>query len=323
MRIVVVTPAAASTRTGNRHTAARYAAFLRAGGHHVRVTIRWDESPCDLLIALHARRSLPSIELFKKKYPERPLIVVLTGTDVYRDIHTDANARRSLGHADRLIVLQERALDELTTIERAKAQVIYQSSGARLSHTPVARRFRIAVLGHIRDEKDPFCVAHALTFINAPNVEVIHVGDALSDDDRREALRWVHADSRYRWIGGRPHGNALRWLASSHVMVLSSKMEGGANVICEAGRIGVPVIASRVSGNIGMLGTNYPAYYPLGDAKALASMIERARCDARFYALMQRRIAERRALFVPSLEARGVLTAVRAAAMQARRGMSR
>ncbi len=323
MRIVVVTPAAASARTGNRHTAARYAAFLRAGGHHVRVMVRWDESPCDMLIALHARRSLPSIELFRKEYSERPLIVVLTGTDVYRDIHTDPNARRSLAHADRLIVLQDRALDELAAAERAKAQVIYQSSAARLSHTPVARRFRIAVLGHIRDEKDPFCVARALAFIDAPEVEVIHVGDALSDADRQEALRWMHGDTRYRWIGGRPHGNTLRWLASSHVMVLSSKMEGGANVICEAGRIGVPVIASRISGNIGMLGANYPAYYPLGDAEALARMIERARCDARFYALMQRRIDERRALFVPSSEARGVLAAVRAAATQAKHRIAR
>ncbi|MFM9884551.1 MAG: selenoneine biosynthesis selenosugar synthase SenB [Burkholderiales bacterium] len=323
MRIVVVMPAAASARTGNRHTAARYAAFLRTGGHHVRVVVRWDESPCDMLIALHARRSLPSVELFRARCPGRPLIVVLTGTDVYRDIHTDPNARQALAHADRLIVLQDRALDELTVAERAKSQVIYQSSAARLSHAPVARRFRIAVLGHLRDEKDPFCVARALAFISAPGVEVIHVGDALSDANRREALHRMDSDPRYRWIGGRPHGNTLRWLASSHVMVLSSKMEGGANVICEAARIGVPVIASRISGNIGMLGANYPAYYPLGDAKALAAMIERTRCDARFYARLQRHIARRRALFVPSLEARGVLAAVHAAAMQAKRRTAR
>ncbi len=319
MKIIIVTPAAASSRTGNRHTAARYARFLRAGHHDARVVVEWDGTPCDVLIALHARRSLPSIQNFRDRYPERPMIVVLTGTDVYRDIRTNAAARGALAAADRLIVLQERALDELTPIERSKATVVYQSSASQLDHAPVTRRFRIVSVGHLRDEKDPFCVARALEFAQAADIEVVHVGDALSAADRTAALDWMHKDPRYRWIGGRAHGNALRWLASSHVMVLSSKMEGGANVICEAARIGVPVIASDVSGNIGMLGPRYPCYYPLGDARALANLIERARSDRRFYQSLRHHIDNRRSLFAPAIEARGVLAAVRTAVTMAKR----
>ena len=74
-------------------------------------------------------------------------------------------------------------------------------------------------------------------------------------------------EPRYRWLGSVPHARALRWLASSHVLVVSSGMEGGANVIAEAARIGVPVLASRISGNVGMLGRGYPGFYPLYDER--------------------------------------------------------
>jgi putative glycosyltransferase (TIGR04348 family) len=313
MKISIVTPAAASSRTGNRHTAARYCVFLRKRYPATRIMVEWDGAPCDVMIALHARRSHAAIRRYRERYPERPLIVVLTGTDVYRDIHSNPEARSSLQLADRLIVLQERALDQLTIAEQRKAVVIYQSSDTMLTHAPIKRQFRIALLGHLRNEKDPFCMARALTYLAAPDIEIIQVGDALSDMDRTEALTWMQRDTRYRWIGGRPHGNALRWLASSHVMVLSSQMEGGANVICEAARIGVPVIASRVSGNIGMLGAHYPGYYPFGDEQALAGAIERARTDRQFYRSLQAHIRKRRALFAPALEARGLLATLRSA----------
>lgn len=280
--------------------------------------VEWDGQACDLMIALHARRSLASIRHFRRRFPERPLIVVLTGTDVYRDIHSNPDARASLQMADRLIVLQERALDELTKAERVKADIVYQSCDTNLKHAPIARRFRIASLGHLRDEKDPFCIARALAFAPAPEIEIVQVGDALSTADRIETLAWMQRDARYRWIGGRPHGNALRWLASSHLMVLSSRMEGGANVICEAARIGVPVIASKVSGNIGMLGPQYSGYYALGDERALAKTIERARTDPSFYRLLQTQLRRRRALFSPAAEASGLFGTVRRAVAAAR-----
>jgi putative glycosyltransferase (TIGR04348 family) len=313
MRVAIVTPAAASSRTGNRHTAARYGAFLRSARHDVRIQTQWDGRPADLMIALHARRSHAAIAAYRAAYPERALILVLTGTDVYRDIRTDTTARQSLALADRLIVLQARALDELNAAERAKAHVVFQSAATRLRHAPRKRTFRIAVLGHLRDEKDSFRAAHALARVPGDRIEVLQVGDALTPADAHLARQWMKREPRYRWMGGRAHGAALRYLASSHVLVLSSKMEGGANVICEAARIGVPVIASRISGNVGMLGEAYPAYYPLGDERALAALIERARDDASFYRAMTAAIRERRPLFAPAAERRGLLEVVRLA----------
>src|SRR5262245_7169725 len=108
-KIVIITPARPGTRTGNLHTAQRYARFLRSAGHRVSVMLQWDEKPCDLMIALHAKRSGDSAFHFKKLFPENRLIVVLTGTDLYRDLPASKEARRSLELADKVIVLQEDA----------------------------------------------------------------------------------------------------------------------------------------------------------------------------------------------------------------------
>lgn len=319
MRISIVTPAAASTRTGNRHTAQRYAAFLRAAGHRVRVASSWDGTDCDLMIALHARKSHGSIARFRARRPGRPLVVVLTGTDLYRDIRTDPSAQASLQMATLLVTLQDMGGLELARRLRPKVRVIYQSARVSRRAAPPRRRFRVCVLGHLRAEKDPFRAALALAHLpEAQEVEVVHVGDALTAAMAGEARRLMRADRRYRWVGGAPHSRALAWLARSHLLVVSSRMEGGANVICEAARAGVPVVASRVRGNIGMLGRDYPGYYRLEDDRALARLIARASADARFYARLKAGVAARRELFAPTSERRHLLAVVREAARAAR-----
>ena len=94
----------------------------------------------------------------------------------------------------------------------------------------------------------------------------------------------------------------LRVASDGDDATLSFSMEGGANVICEAVRVGVPVLASRVSGNLGMLGGRYPGYFPLYDDGALAQLIERAAGDAAFYGRLKRATLERRPLFTPEAE---------------------
>src|SRR4051812_31000752 len=303
MKIALITPAGARSRTGNRHTAARWAAMLRALGHDVRVAVEWDGRPADVMLALHARRSHASIAAFRAARPRSALVVVLTGTDLYRDIGVDADAKASLELADRLVVLQDRGALELPRRLRSKVRVVYQSARVDRAHSPPARVFRAAVVGHLRDEKDPFRAALALRFLrDLDDIEVVHLGDALGPGTADAARRLMCAEPRYRWLGGVPHARALAWLARSDVLVVSSRMEGGANVICEAAAIGVPVLASRIAGNVGMLGASYPGYYPLGDERRLGGLLRRAATDAAFYRRVVRQVASRARLFRPQAE---------------------
>ena len=299
MKISMVTPAGPGTRNGNRHTALRWAAFLRAAGHRVSVSTRDMHSGADLMLALHARRSHDSIRTYSGK-----LVVVLTGTDIYRDLRTSAEAQESLELAHRLIVLQPKALEAIPSEFRRKARVVVQSSATRLRHDPVKGKFRICVIGHLREEKDPLRTLAALKLLKDEDLQVVHLGALL--DPR---LKPDTEDPRYRWLGGVPHARALRWLASSHAMVISSRMEGGANVVCEAICIGVPVLASRIAGNVGLLGAKYPGYFPLADEKALARLIGKTR-DGNFYRKLKRHIARLRPMVDPRSEARALLAAM-------------
>ena len=307
MRIALVTPAGPGTRNGNRHTALRWAAFLQAAGHQVTVQVNWDKDPADLMLALHARRSHGSIMGFPKN---KPLVLALTGTDVYRDIHQSAEARESLARADRLIVLQPEAAKELAPRARKKVKVVVQSSDSDLRHDPQPGKFRFCVIGHLRDEKDPLRAALALRLLQRKELEVIHLGKALDPGLAKQARQAMRGDKRYRWLGEVAHERTLRWLASSHAMIISSRMEGGANVVCEALRIGVPVLASRISGNVGLLGRDYAGYFPVEDEGALAGLMARAASDRRFYEKLKTQVKRLRAKVAPEAEAKALLAAL-------------
>jgi putative glycosyltransferase (TIGR04348 family) len=303
-RLFIVTPAGAGTRNGNRHTALRWATLLRASGHRVRIALAWNGEPCDALLALHARRSAESIA----RYAEtgKPLVVTLTGTDLYKDLPDSREARRSLELADRIIVLQEAAPAELEPRLRRKTRVVFQSATPRVRRAPPADRFRVCVIGHLREEKDPLRAVIALSLVSDPRIQLVHIGGALDPALGKEAEAWMAREPRYRWLGALPHGRTLGWLARSHVLVVSSVMEGGANVIAEAARTGTPVLASRMSGNVGMLGRRYPGYYPLGDEAALARLMQRACSDRRYYRQLASALKERRRLFSPTAERRAL-----------------
>ena len=307
MRILIVTPAKPGSRHGNRNTATRWARHLRATGHTVEIVVDVDETrqAHDLMIALHARRSAAAIELWKSK-PGRPLILALTGTDLYRDIRTDARAQRSMQLADAMIVLQAEGLTELAAPLRAKTRVIHQSVHPVKRQTPPSSYFLVTVIGHLRDEKDPLRAAHALQHLPADSsVRVVQLGAAMDDTLGAEAraLHQAAADAatakgaaRYRWLGELPHGKAMHWLARSHAMVISSRMEGGAHVVSEAIACGVPVIASEIPGNVGLLGRAYRGYYPVGDENALALLLDRVARERRFMLTLQGDVIKRRHL---------------------------
>ena len=262
------------------------------------------------MIALHARRSHDSITRYAEAATANPVVVALTGTDVYRDIHEDSTARESLRLATRLVVLQEMAVQELPAKLRHKARVVHQSARKIDPPAPLASCFEIVVSGHLRGEKDPFRAAAALAALpQESTIRVTHIGRAMDDEMQAQALGWMAREPRYRWLGELPHWRALRVLARSRAMVISSRMEGGANVVSEALASGVPVIASRISGNTGMLGRDYPGYYPVGNERALARLLERVETDGAFYRSLKRACRARARLFTPERE-RGALLAL-------------
>jgi putative glycosyltransferase (TIGR04348 family) len=306
MDIVIVTPAAPGSQHGNRNTALRWSRHLKALGHRVWVQVRWDGRPRDAMIALHARRSHASIAAWKAG-ASRPLVVVLTGTDLYRDIRGDADAKTSLELADRLVVLQDNGLDELMPPHRAKAEVVFQSVRSHARQAPPRSYFLATVIGHLREEKDPFRAALALRHLPEANpVRIVQMGRALSAPMAGNARVLMRADPRYRWLGELEHAKAMRWLARSHAMVISSRMEGGAHVVSEAIAMGVPVLASDIPGNAGLLGADYPGYYAVGDERSLARLLDRARGEPRFLRELERRVKARRALVKAPRERRSL-----------------
>jgi putative glycosyltransferase (TIGR04348 family) len=309
--ITLVSPAQAGANNGNWQTASRWARFLRSA-YTVGIVPQWTGAMPDpaLLIALHARRSAASLAAYAARHPTRPRVLVLTGTDLYRDIATDASAQASLDIATRLVVLQPMALDALPPELRAKAMVVYQSAPALKPVPGVRRTPEICMIGHLRAEKDPATFMRAATLVTAANVRLTHIGDALEPGLGELAQATQAATPRYRWLGKLPHGEARQRLKRCHAMVISSTMEGGANVIIEAVTSGVPVIASDIAGNRGMLGDDYAGYFAVGDARALARLIERSVADPDFYAQLKAQCAARALLFTPAAERAAVLDLV-------------
>ncbi|NTV88563.1 MAG: TIGR04348 family glycosyltransferase [Burkholderiaceae bacterium] len=311
MRIALITPYGREHRNGNWHTAARWTRFLREAGHTVRVQVEWDGRPADLMLALHARRSFASIRAFADRFPTRPLLLALTGTDLYRDIHENRDAQQALDLAHRIIVLQERGVDELAAHLAAKTRVIYQSAPDIARQALSKNAFEVLVIGHLRAEKDPFRVALATAYLPEDSqIQVMHLGGALSEDMAETAELAQIKLPRWHWLGDVPHKTVIKRLARAHLMVISSVMEGGANVICEALAADVPVLASHMPGNIGMLGEDYPGYFPVGDERRLARLMAMAESDPDFYADLLSHARQRRGLMRPEQEASRLRQAV-------------
>lgn len=279
--LVIVSPALADANNGNWRTASRWQELLV---RHVPVRLagNWPDGLAGgdrLMFALHARRSASAIAAWGQAHPGRGLAVVLTGTDLYQDLARDEPARRSLDLAQRLVVLQERGIDALPPQHRAKARVIYQSTPA---HAPLPRpagHLQAVMVGHLRAVKSPQTLFAAARLLRGrADIRIDHIGDAAGEPALAEAARATEAACpHYRWLGGLPHEQVLQRIRSAHVLVHCSALEGGAHVIMEAVRCGIPVLASEVPGNVGMLGSGYQGYFPHGDAAVLAELLLAAR----------------------------------------------
>ncbi len=314
-RILIVTPAAAHANNGNWQTAWRWTGFLKRD-FDVSIAQQWRGTSHDVLLALHARRSADDIVAWasaKGVAAKAPgLAVVLTGTDLYRDIVNDVKAQRSLELAHTLVVLQERGVDQLPLQHRAKTKVIFQSTRPRLALQKTSSHLRVVMVGHLRDEKLPQTLFDAARLLQpADGILIDHVGDPLDAQLAAQARQTAADCPHYRWLGGLDHETTRRRIQRAHLLVHASKMEGGAHVVMEAVCSGTPVLASRIDGNIGMLGKGYSGYFEVGSAPQLAALLKRIRTEqvkppvanqSKLIEKLARQCEKRAHLFAPETE---------------------
>ncbi len=275
--------------------------------YRIIVQTAWDGRAADAMIALHARRSALSIAAFHESSRRQGIAVVLTGTDLYRDLAASAQARASLDIAHRIVVLQDDAPRLLEERWRPKVRVVFQSARLLARGKKPRDRLDCVIVGHLRAEKDPQTLFRAIALLPADMaIRIRHIG-AILDPQLHTVVRDLSRnDTRYRYSGALPHGLARAAIKAAHVLVHPSLMEGGANVVAEAVTAGTAVIASRISGNLGMLGYDYPGYFTTGSESELAGRLVQALEEPGYLRALERACARRKALFRPESEARAV-----------------
>ena len=305
MKIILITPALPSSRAGNRVTATRWKSILTELGHKVTVKSSNEDisqigDNFDAMIALHAWRSAAFINHFNHQFPQKPLIVALTGTDLYKFIHTHPKPTlRSIAQADALITLHDLAYLAIPKSAQKKVHVIYQSADfIKRKIITNKRYFDICVIGHLREEKDPLRAAYAVRKLpEESRIRVLHYGKAHTPIWAARAEREMLRNSRYQWKHEVPHWKINQLYSTANLMVLSSKMEGGANVISECCAAGLPVIASKIDGSIGLLGKKYPGYFPYGDTASLRELLLKAEIDNHYLSKLTMACQEKANLF--------------------------
>ena len=305
MKISLVTPAGKQSRAGNRTTAVRWARILRAIGHRVVISEADETADADMMVAVHAWRSAPSIQAFAERHPRRPLVVLLAGTDIYRFQHSHPEETLdSMERATALVCLHDLVHRDIPRRFASKLRVIRQSAPPLSApRAPSRRAFEVCVAGHLREEKDSLRTALAARLMPADSrLRVVHLGKAHDESWARAAAAEMERNRRYLWRGEVPGWQVRRQFARSHAMVISSAMEGGANVVSEAIVAGLPVVASHIAGNIGLLGDDYDGYFPAGDTEALAALLHRAETEPAFLRGLAAQCRKLQPLFRPARE---------------------
>lgn len=326
MHIILITPAPPGSKAGNRATAERWKQLLEQSEHRVDVVTEYHGESCDLFIALHAWRSAEAVCQFRGTWPATPLIVVLTGTDIYQHQHLYPDQTyASMDEADALIGLHDRVARDIPERYHDKLLTLRQSAdkpSVRGCSRLEPGQFNVCVIGHLREEKDSLRAAWASRHLpESSQVIVSCAGKPHNDEWREKALTESRENPRFRWLGELDKDRISNLMAVSNLMVISSVMEGGANVVSEACRAGLPILASDISGNRGLLGKDYPGYFPAKDDFALADMLLRAESDGDFLAELKGRVTALAETFTPEVERQSLEQAL-ALAVANRRAVS-
>lgn len=329
MQILLITPAAPGSKAGNRATAERWSGLLEREGHRVSIVTEYPDKnaqgPCDLLIALHAWRSADALQQFRQDQPGTPVILALTGTDIYdHQYRFPEITYGSMAVADCLIGLHHGVARDIPEHYVSKLVTVLQSADRPAEHVVASPDdFRVCVIGHLRDEKDPIRAALAAQLLPVDSkVRVVNAGKSNTQEWEDRAREEQASNPRFEWLGEVDKAQVQALMRSSRLMVISSVMEGGANVVSEACRAGLPILASDISGNIGLLGDDYPGYFCTADEQDLARLLARAEASPAFVEELRQRVSELAAGFTPEAEQAALAAAITMALAQ-RTGFTR
>ena len=263
---------------GNAVSALRIAGLLDAAGVSARAVDAWNGEDATALVVLNSWRSAGLALDFRKRFPGRPLIAVLTGTDIFPHYPAHPDVDTALTAVDAIVAWHDASMEQIPERFRTKTHVIRKSAPDAPGPLPPAPEgeCRVLLAGHLREVKDPFrAVEAACALPDSSPVTIIHAGEALSPEMAAEARAWMDRCPRYHWLGGISRERMWEELARARWTLNTSWAEGGANAVIESLCCGRPVMASRIPGNTGLLGNDWPALYPPGDTASLTNLLLR------------------------------------------------
>jgi glycosyltransferase involved in cell wall biosynthesis len=132
----------------------------------------------------------------------------------------------------------------------------------------------LAMVGRLQEQKGHRYLIEAVSIIlpEYPEIQVLFIGEGDLRDELQSQVETLKLGRHIHFLGSRPDVPQL--LAASDVFVLPSLWEGLSMALLEAMAIGLPVVASEVSGTVQVILPNETGYLvPPRDVPALAKAI--------------------------------------------------
>ncbi len=315
--VLIHSPFPQETGQGNSVTAERMQLIMRSAGigaHIETVTYQGGDAKC--LVALNAWRSAGVVAEFDRRHNDRQIVVLVTGSDINHPEMGDENSdtRVTMERADALVTLHDADLKALPENLQHKSICIYPSVSlpTGIKHRePLEDRMDVVMAGNIRAVKNPQLAVEVGALL--PSDSPIFI-NSYGDASDQLATEMTHASAEvkhFNWCGKLDHATLIEKMVRAQLLLNTSTIEGGANAICEAVTMGLPVIASDIRGNVGMLGEDYLGLFPNGDAQAAVGLLQRCVTELSFYQELKKQVAQRAPLFDFATESSAWLDLIR------------
>jgi len=273
MRVAIVSPYTLPFYSGNSLLADRLRAKLCSRGHQVAVFNSAADShegavsfAPDILHSLHAVRTASWTDKIIAGH-QIPLIITLTGTDYNGGLAGSISSvplEKSLLTASGLIVFHDEAYQSLKTKYQAVAEkVCVIPQGVEIIHDHVDRDsirseyslhkndLVFIMVSGIRPVKNIGYGLDAFSEIKKQvcNARLLLVGPVI---DKEEANRVLAAGEQlpgFTYLGDQPPTVVRNLMSAADIFMNTSLHEGMSGAVLEAMAEGLPVLATRVSGN--------------------------------------------------------------------------